>query len=402
MINKRRSTLFGWALAVAACAMLVGCGGSGDEGGERGQHGGGRGGGMAKGKDPGGPRPEAKVPVVVTPAQRGDMEAFLDASSTLEAEISVAVVSEATGVVSEILAEVGDRFRAGRALARLDYQELEIAEHRARSELDRLKSNFARAEKLNGEQLITEEDYQTVQYDLARAEIDYEQATLELRRTRIVAPITGTVTERLINVGDLVQKNQAVYQMVDFDSLVAPAHIPEKHFADLHPGQQALLLPPALSGRKVPARIKRISPVVDSQSGTVEVILEIESSDDLRPGMFANARIVLDRHEDVVVLPKKALVYEDEKPHVFVIEEGRARKRSIELGYQDAARAEVTSGLDDGSLVVLVGQSTLKDGSPVTAEDETGSPVDVGEPSPAPGSDDAGEKAAGKGKGKRQ
>ena len=128
---------------------------------------------MAKGKGPGGPRPEAKVPVVVTPALRGDMEAFLDASSTLEAEISVEVVSEATGVVAEILAEVGDRFRAGRALARLDYQELEIAEHRARSEMERLKSNFARAEKLNGEQLITEEDYQTVQYDLARAEIDW-------------------------------------------------------------------------------------------------------------------------------------------------------------------------------------------------------------------------------------
>jgi len=186
----------------------------------------------------------------------------------------------------------------------------------------------------------------------------------------------GTVTERMINVGDLVQKNQAVYRLVDFDSLVAPVHIPEKQFVNLHVGQQALLLPPALSGRQVPARIKRISPVVDSQSGTVEVILEMERTAELRPGMFANARIVLDRHEDVIVLPKKTLVYEDEKPHVFVVEEGRARRQAVELGYQNTSRTEVTSGLDDGVLVVLVGQSTLKEGSPVAAEDENGAPVD--------------------------
>jgi membrane fusion protein (multidrug efflux system) len=393
VIGNRRRTGFRAALAVTACVLVAACGGSGGEGREGGA-GGGRGGAMAKGKGPGGPRPEAKVPVVVTPAVRGDMEAFLDASATLKAEIDVEVVSEATGVVAAIKAEAGDRFRKGQTLARLDYQEIELAEQRARSEFERLKANYARAEKLNGEQLITEEDYQTVQYDLASAEIDWQQATLELERTRIVAPIGGTVTERMINVGDLVQKNQAVYRIVDFDSLVAPVHIPEKHLADLHPGQQALLLPQALSGGRVPARIKRISPVVDSQSGTVEVILEMERGDDLRPGMFANARIVLDRHEDVVVLPKKTLVYEDEKPHVFVVDEGRASKRSVELGYQDAARAEITSGIDNGTLVVLVGQSTLKDGSPVAAEDENGAPVDVGE-------GEASETALGKGKGQR-
>jgi membrane fusion protein (multidrug efflux system) len=364
------------------CGLLVGCGGpSGESDGDgraRGSRG--RRADFMKGRGAQGPQEEAAVPVVVTASVRGDMEAFLDASSTLEAEVSVEVVSEATGVVAAILAEAGDQFRAGEALARLAYKELELAERRASSELERLRANFARAEKLNREQLITEEDYQTVHYDQARAEIDWQQASLELERTRIVAPITGTVTERMINVGDLVQKNQAVYRVVDFDSLVAPVHIPEKHLTDLHVGQSALLLPPAIHGRQVPARIKRISPIVDSQSGTVEVILDMDRSADLRPGMFANARIVLNKHENVVVLPKKTLVYEDEKPHVFVVEQGRAHRRRVELGYQDQARAEVVTGLEDGSLVVLVGQSTLKDGSLVKAEDSDGQPVDVGAP----------------------
>jgi hypothetical protein len=80
----------------------------------------------------------------------------------------------------------------------------------------------------------------------------------------------------------------------------------------------------------------------------------------------------------VVVLLKKCLVYEDEEPHVFVIEQGKARKQPVELGYQDEVRTEVVSGLEAGQWVVLVGQSTLKDGSPVRAEDEEGRALDLG------------------------
>jgi len=364
------------ASALAAGLSLLACGGGGgDERGGAGHDG--RPARFTKGKGVPHSQGETLVPVVATTTTRGDMRAFLDASSTLEAEASVEVVSQATGVVSEILAEEGDRFRAGQTLARLEYKEIELAERRALSEMQRLQADFARAEKLIGEQLIPEEDFQQVQFDLARAEIDWQQAELELERTRIVAPITGTVTERMINVGDLVRENDPVYRVVDFDSLVAPVYVPEKQLVFLRVGQQAVVTPPALGGTEVPARIKRISPVVDSQSGTVEVILDMDRPGDLRPGMFANVRLVLDRHEDVVVLLKKCLVYEDEEPHVFVIEQGKARKQPVELGYQDETRAEVVSGLDAGQWVVLVGQSTLKDGSPVRAEDEEGQPLDL-------------------------
>jgi len=363
------------ALAVGLC--LLGCGGGGGEERSGAGHGEGPPQRLAKGKGAGGSQEETRVPVVVTVAARGDMQAFLDSSSTLEAEASVEVVSQATGVVAEILAEEGDRFLEGRTLARLEYKEIELAEKRAHSERERLRADFARAEKLIREELIPEEDFQQVQFDLARAEIDWQQAVLELERTRIVAPISGTVTERMINVGNLVRENDPVYRVVDFDSLVAPVYVPEKLLGSLRVGQQAVVSPPALGETGVPARIKRISPVVDSQSGTVKIILDMDRSTDLRPGMFANVKLVLDRHDDVVVLLKKCLVYEDEEPYVFVVEQGRARKQPVLLGYQDESRAEVISGLDAGQPVVLVGQSTLKDGSLVGAEDEQGRPVEL-------------------------
>ncbi len=380
--------LVGWSLACAAGPLLVlagACGGANRAGDDaaagesasrprskaewiaRAKQ---RRGGSAEGSpgalDPGAAPP---IPVVVTRAALADMEAFLDASSTLEAERDVTVVSQATGVVAELHAEEGDRVRKGQTLLRLAYEELELAERRARTELERLKADFARAEALAREQLISEEEYQRVKFDRQRAELEWEQAKLALDHTRVIAPISGTVTERRVNVGELVQTNQPVYRIVDFDSLVAPVHIPERYLPDLRPAQRAVVEPRGL-GRRLEARILRISPVVDAQSGTVRVLLSLEDKRELRPGMFANVRIVLDTHRDVVVVPKRALVFEEEAPHLFVVREGKAERRRVRLGYQDAERAEIADGLQRGETVVVVGQSALKDGSAVVVQQE--------------------------------
>jgi membrane fusion protein (multidrug efflux system) len=303
-------------------------------------------------------------------------------------------------VVATLAVEEGDRVRRGVTLARLAYESLELAEARARSEYERLQNEFARAEKLSGERFISEEEFQRIRFDLKRAEIDWQTARLELDRTRIAAPIAGTVVERYINVGQLVRQNDPLFRVVDFDSLIAPVFVPEKYLSDLHVGQQAFLETPGLGRRRVTGSVLRISPVVESQSGTVRVVIDLPSSDALRPGMFANVQLVLDAHRGVVVVPKKALVYEDESPHVFVVEDGRAVRRPVSLGYQDASRAEITEGLALDEIVVLVGQSTLKDGSAVVAEDESGEPVDVGG-AVASGLDDEDDAPVRRAKGKR-
>lgn len=367
------------ATVAILAVLLAGCGrgdapASGDTGAEssRAKAKGARG----KGRRPGGDA--VRVPVIVTRASVDDMEAFLDGSATLEAEDSVEVVSQATGVVVEILVEEGARVAKGTQLARLAYEDLELADARAKSELERLRADFARAEQLADQKFISTEDYQRVKYDLARAEIDWRTAELALERTRIEAPIRGTVSERLIRNGQLVRENEGVYRVVDFDSTVAPVYVPERYLQDLHAGQAAWITSPALSGRRIPGRVDRVAPVVDGQSGTVRVIVGFDRDDALRPGMFTNVQLVLDAHRGVVTVPKKALVYEDEAPHVFVVEDGRAARRPLVLGYQDESRAEVVEGLAAGEIIVLVGQSTLKDGSAVTAEDESGNPVEIG------------------------
>ena len=115
----------------------------------------------------------------------------------------------------------------------------------------------------------------------------------------------------------------------------------------------------------------------------MKVTVGLDRREGLRPGMFANVQIVLDTHENAIALSKKALVFEDELPHVFVVTDGTAEKRRLELGYQDAQRVEITSGVEPGEAVVLVGQSALKDGSAVEIQ---GGNADRGDGQVAPGS----------------
>jgi membrane fusion protein (multidrug efflux system) len=166
-----------------------------------------------------------------------------------------------------------------------------------------------------------------------------------------------------------------VFRVVDFDSLVAPVFVPEKYLADLRVGQRAVLQPPSLAGTSVEGRVVRVSPVVDSQSGTIRVTIDPAARAELRPGMFANVQLELDRHDGVVIVEKRALVYDDEVPHVYVVEDGAAIRREVETGYESGDRVEVQSGVAAGDLVVVVGQSGLKDGSRVQAEDEDGNPI---------------------------
>ncbi len=383
--HKYTPVMFSCLLLIA---VLAACGGAGDgEGkaaasrggmGSRGAHGGPRGGrgGMPKEmKD----RPTPKVPVIVASVARGDMEAFLDASSTLEAEDTIEIVSQATGIVVEVGAEEGDAVRKGRLLARLDYEELELAEERARTQFERLQQEHDRAEGLSREKLLSDEAFQKVRFDLRQAEIDWKQKSLELQRTRITSPISGTIAERLVRVGELKRANDPVYKIVDFRSLIAPVYIPEKYLGQLRKGQRVILGSPAFGERTVGGSVLRISPVVDSQSGTVRVVVRPDSFEDLRPGMFVTVQLVLDKHEGVMVIPKKALVYDDERPYAFVIENGEAQRRALRFGYQDESRAEISEGLETGEMIVLVGQAALKDGTKVAAEDEDGNPLQVEE-----------------------
>ena len=393
-LGKARSA--GALLLIAAVAAAgIGCGQSNAEaggdnpragqggpggGGQRGGRPGGRGGGPPGGFPPGVAGPSvvnSTIPVRVTSVIRRDIADYLETNGSLEAENEVDIVARTTGPIVELNVEEGDFVREGQVLARIDAAEIEAQLGIARVNLAEAELSWNRAQSSYREEVISQEAY-----DLARS--TFESAAAQIVGTEILldytvirAPFDGLIIERVIKNAEHVATNARLFRISDFDPLLCPIQLPEKDLPRLKLDQPAHLTVEAYSGVRFPARVLRISPVVDAATGTVKVTLEVQAQGRLRPGMFASVFVETDVHENALVVPKQALVLESTSDTVYVaMDDGQggtvARRRELELGYEESDSLEVLSGLGEGEDVVIIGQDNLSDQTPVTIDEREG------------------------------
>ncbi len=313
-----------------------------------------------------GGRETAAIPVEVAVVRRDTISNYILATTSLEAERAVDVVAKVSGVVVELRAEEGDVVRQGEILARLDDRELKVNLDQTAARLENARRNFDRTKQMFERNLASKEAYEQAKLELETARAQYEAAKLQWEYSRIRAPIDGVVTHRYIDLGDMVNPNMVVFAMADFDPLLARIHVPEKDIGKIRVGQLARITVEPAPDRFFYGRVRMISPVVDPQTGTVKVTVEIRKRDGiLRPGMFASVYLVTDTHPEALVIPKRALVLESERDMVFVFRNGRAHEVAVELGYANGENVEVLRGLAEGDTVITVGQEGLREGVPV-------------------------------------
>ena len=307
---------------------------------------------------------EEAVPVALASIGRGRIESVLRFSTNLEAESQVQVLSEASREVVQLLVEEGDKVRRGAVLLRLedDAQRTELG--RIEGQLTKARRELERNENLFNQQLISEQAFNDARYDVEQLELALADAERELSYTEVRAPISGTVTQRMVKVGDHVTINQHLFDIIDFDSIVARVYVPEKELSRLAEGQTARITAQALGSEERFGAIDRIAPVVDSRSGTVKVTVAIPAEEGLLPGMYVSVELVTAVHEDALLVPKRALVYDDDQLFVFRLVEGeRVERLLIRPVLEDRDNIEPAGELSAGDRIVVAGQAGLKDGS---------------------------------------
>ena len=324
------------------------------------------------------------IPVAALPLFRGRIESVLRFSTNLEAENSVDVLSEAERHVTDLLVEEGDAVRAGQTLLRLQDEAQRTALRRVESQLERSRLEYERQKRLFEQDLISEQAYNQARYDLEQLELALEDAERELGYATVAAPISGVVTERLVNVGDHVDRHAKLFAIVDFDSIVARVFVPERQLSGLFVGQPARVLAQSLAGSRE-AAIERISPVVDPQSGTVKVTLDIPGNQGLLPGMYVEVDLVAAALEDVLLAPKRALVYDQEQVFVFRVapaDDGpRAERLLVRVVVESEDVVHLDADLAEGERLIVAGQAGLKDGARIRLLDPRealGSVADLG------------------------
>lgn len=308
---------------------------------------------------------EPAVPVAVAVVQRGAIEAAYKGTATIEADKQATVVAKISGIVESIRTEEGQAVKAGDALAQLEQERLQLELARARANYQQLKAEFGRNERVLQQKLVSREQYDRSRFELQAAKAALDLAELSLRESTILAPIDGVVSGRHIKVGNTVQVNAALFDITHLEALEAQLHVPEREIHKLKPGQPALISVDAWPGDRFQGQVQRINPVVDPASGTVKVTVALDNPDGkLLPGMFGRLQVLYDRREDALLIPKDAVVIEDASASVFVIVDGKAERRTVELGYDNDRDYEVLSGLSENERVVTIGRASLKDGAP--------------------------------------
>ncbi len=341
------------------------------------------------------------------------------ASASVESEGQAVLIPEASGLVTGVYAEDGDRVEKGQLLAEIASPTLDGAFARAVEELARAEADAEAAERLHEQGAISRSELDIAQRALTAARTAHAEAKQTRGFTRLESPIAGVVASRQIRFGETAGPAPA-FTIVDLDRLRVVVALPERDLARVKPGQPAQIVSAyddAVSGTGV---VLRVAPVVDTATGTVRVTVGLNPGQaQLRPGQFVNVRIEVARHENVVTVPRRAIVWEEGKSYVFTLLEGppppkagkegeedkekekdggfwasifggeegdeeedveipgpwrRAHRVPVTLGFEDGTVAELLEGLEVGAPVVTIGNDALRDDARVRLTDDPAMP----------------------------
>jgi membrane fusion protein (multidrug efflux system) len=310
------------------------------------------------------------VPVETSTPVRGDVYAVYSGTAPIEAFAEADVIAKVEGEVREILFEEGAEVAEGQVLARLDGDRLRLELNESRARLNKMRRDFERNKELREKGLLSEGDFEKLRFDLEALEASNNLATLELDYTQIRAPIAGVVSERYIRIGTTIRIGESAFRVTSFDPLVAYLHVPEREYRQIKAGQPVAIDIDALAGQRIMSAVTRVSPVVDPQTGTFKITIEIRDEERrIKPGMFGRMSIVYDRRENVLKIPRGAIVEDMGEPTVFVVEDGKAIRRVVETGYGQDGFIEIVAGLEETDAVITVGQLGLKPDADVSVID---------------------------------
>jgi len=320
------------------------------------------------------------LPVSVAPVQRQDLNSYLVLNGIVEPERKVEIFSRLSAYVKQIVKEEGAYVNENAILALLDdteikigFEQAKIQLEQARLNLEEAEQNFLRNQELIKRELISEQEFQTQEALYKQRKLDYQNRQesykdldLQLNYTKIRALSEGFITERLIEVGDRVNANQQVYTIEDFKPLLIRVYVPTSDAIKLETGMLAEVMTEVLKGTVFNGSVKLINPRIDSQTGTVKTTIEVfDESFRLKPGMFVEVRIAIGAKDNVLTIPRRAILYKQNKTYVFVMNHNQVSQHEVILGLTEEDLVEVTSGLAEGDVIVVVGVEGLKDGQRV-------------------------------------
>lgn len=317
------------------------------------------------------------VPAAVTTAktQRQHWAMTLDSVGALQSYQGITVRSEIEGRIIKVPFESGTRVKAGDVLVEMDTA-TEAAQLRSYEATARLAElNLQRARDLRQTNANTQADLDASEAAYLQAQANIEATKATLAKKRIVAPFDGRIGIRQVNIGQFLNKGDALATLEAVDPIYADFALPQQNIAQLAVGLPVKVSVDAFPGRQFDGRIEAIDPRVTDTTRNIRLRATLANKDEiLHPGMFARVDVVLPGDLEVMVLPATSVVYSPYGDSVYVVgnKDGAqvAEQRWVKVGPKRGDFISILEGLKEGEEVVTIGQSKLRPGSPLKVNNQ--------------------------------
>ncbi|MFY1664842.1 efflux RND transporter periplasmic adaptor subunit [Pseudomonas sp. Pseu.R1] len=338
------------------------------------------------------PKPPINVAVAVVESRAWQNR--LPAIGSLKALQGVNLSLEVAGTVKALQFESGQKVKVGQPLLQLDSDVEKGLLGTAEADLGLAQVDYARGSKLVGDAAISKGEFDKLAATQKKAAATVAQLNASLAKKRILAPFSGTIGIRQVDVGDYLASGTVIATLQDLSSLYADFYVPEQMLPKLSIGQQVQVSVAAFPDESFNASISAINPKVEDATRNVLVRATLPNPDSkLLPGMFANLQVILGQDTQELVVPESTITYTLYGNSVFVITPKKdangqpeknakgepllaVERRFVETGERRGGQVIIRKGLKVGEQVVTGGQLKLDNGTPVAISADSAAPVE--------------------------
>jgi membrane fusion protein (multidrug efflux system) len=310
---------------------------------------------------------------------RGPITRFITLPGTVRAQQQATLYAKVPGYLKSIAVDKGTAVKAGDILAELDTPELvadrakAVAEEKeATVELGRLRQAQEKSPAS-----VTEQQISIAQGHAEAAQATLERATTLLAYRQMVAPFSGIITGRYVDVGAFVPaatagsaaQNAMVVTLADFSTVRLQVMVPENESALITKEQPVKFTVEAVKTKTFEGKVSRLSYALDEVTRSMLVEADLPNPELLlRPGLYATVKIGVEQHPSALLVPVEAIAMEKTAAFVFTQANGKAKKLPVKLGFNDGTKVEISEGLPEDAAVLLIGKTVLTDGQVVTVK----------------------------------
>lgn len=332
--------------------------------------------------------PKPPISVAVATAIERPWQARLPAVGTLTALQGVDLSLETDGTVIDLQFESGQKVKAGQPLLRLDSAVESALLETAQADLGLAQLDYGRGSQLVGSQAISKGEFDRLSAVLKKSKATVNQLKAALGKKSIVAPFSGTIGIRQVDVGDYLASGTMIATLQDLSSLYVDFFVPEQSVPKIAIGQPVEIIVAAYPAQTFPGTISAINPKLENSTRNMQVRATLANPDGkLLPGMFANLQVMLPDPQLRIVVPESAITYTLYGNSLYVVtqkktEDGSvekdakgepiliAERRFIETGERRDGVVMITKGVQNGEKVVTGGQIKLDNGARIAISDD--------------------------------